>query len=128
MGGKMSPVKVLYRDFPKCETVSKLIDRHVDKIEKLYENIVSCNVVVSRPHHHSQKGRIYHLQIRLHLPKADIIINRDTENQTHEEIHAAISDAFSAAESQLEHYVRRRRDLGKNRKIKMLAKRALAFD
>lgn len=103
----MIPYDVVYRDFPESPAVTSVIEKYIEKIEKFGKSqIVSCHVVVSAPHRHQHKGKIYHIQIRMHVGKKDIIVDHEREqDHSHEEITVAIRDAFSAAERQLRDYV-----------------------
>ncbi len=101
------PYDIVYRDFPESEAITTTISKYIEKIEKFGRNqIVSCHVVVAAPHRHHHKGKIYHIQIRMHVGNKDIIVDHEREqDHSHEEINVAIRDAFSAAERQLKDYV-----------------------
>lgn len=94
----------------------------MNHLEKFYDAILSCRIVVSAPHRHKNKGKIYHIQMRLHVAGKDLIINRAPEKtQDHEDIFLAIHDSFSIAIRQLEDFVKRRRSLKKGyRKLEAL--------
>ena len=62
------PVRLAYRNSDPSEAVSAVIQNKVDKLEQFYDRIVSCRVVVSSPHRHHHKGKIFHIGIRLGLP------------------------------------------------------------
>ena len=103
----MIPLQIQYRDFPESEAVSANIWDAVADLEKFDDRIISCHVTIGRPHRSKTKGRIYHIQIRLHVPGSDIVINREPEmNHAHEDIDVAIRDAFVAAKRRLEEFVR----------------------
>jgi len=86
-----------------------------DRIDKLisYTNnmkILSCDVVVARPHRQGHKGNIYHIEIRLHVPGDYIIIDKEPEkNHAHEDIYVAVRDAFDALERKLDNFIQKRR-------------------
>ncbi|MEY4615163.1 MAG: hypothetical protein RJB66_123 [Pseudomonadota bacterium] len=104
------PFKLQFRDIEKDERIYNVIWDHVDKLERIYQRIVSCEVTVAAPHRHKMNGLIYHIQIRLYVPGDDIFITTETEkNGAHKDVHVAIRDAFDAAQRKLEDLVRKER-------------------
>ena len=103
----MIPLQIQYRNFPESEAVSAAIWEAVADLEKVDDHIISCHVTISCPHRKQNKGRIYHAQVRLHLAGADIVINREPEqDHAHEDIYIAVRDAFLAAKRRVDEYVR----------------------
>ncbi len=123
-GGLMKfPFRIQFRDVEKSDVVYNDIWDHADKLEKFYDRIVSCEVIVSAPHQSKKEGIIYHVQIRLHVPSKDIFINNEREkNGAHADIHVAIRDAFDAAKRKLEDVIRIERGIVKSRNVPLHAK------
>lgn len=83
---------------------------HVDKLESFCRDIIGCHVVLSQPHRHPRRGRLWSVRIDLVVPGVDIIVNRThCRDQAHEDPLVALRDAFRAAERRLEEHVRERR-------------------
>ena len=110
------PFKLQFRDMERSDKLYNLVWDHVEQLEKFYDRIVSCEVVLSAPHKHKKHGLIYHVQIRLFVPGEDIFINYEPEiNGAHKEAHVAIRDAFDAARRKLEDLIRRERGIVKEK-------------
>ena len=103
----MIDLKIQYLGFSESTAVSAAVWEYVEHIEKIYGRIMSCNVVISHPHRKHQKGGIYHVKIRLHMPGGDIFIDKEPEkNHAHEDIYVALRDAFDSAKRKLEDFTR----------------------
>jgi ribosome-associated translation inhibitor RaiA len=103
------PLQVQFRDIAHTDAVENAVWIHAEKLERLYNRIVSCHVVISAPHRRRQQGRIFHVQVRLALPGESIFVNCEPEkDESHEEVYVAIHDAFAAVQRKLADFVRRR--------------------
>lgn len=108
------PLQIQFRGIEKSDFVYNDIWDHIEKLERFYDRIVSCRVLVSLPHQHRHKGRIYHVQIYLFLPGGEIYITSDPEkNEAHADVYVAVRDAFSAARRRLEDFIRKERGVVK---------------
>lgn len=101
----MVPLKIDYKNYPENRDLNPLIQEQVDKLEKHFQRITSCHVVISKPHNHHHNGHNYHVHLDVHLPGNVIAITRESErDERHEEIEPAIRDAFKIAKRQLQQY------------------------
>ena len=104
------PLHISYTDFEPSEALNETIEKKADKLTKYSDRITNCEVIVSAPHKH-KKQKIYHIQIRLHVPGAELIVNREPEKDySHNDIKVAVRDAFDAMARQLEDFVQKKRD------------------
>lgn len=102
------PVEITFRDIEKSESVEARIRDHVDKLERFYDRIIRVEVVVQTPHRHHQKGRQFHVRVRVEIPGQDIVTSHDPgPDETHEDVYVALRDTFQATRRQLEDYVRK---------------------
>ena len=104
------------------------IRREAAKLDRYFDHILSCRVVIEAPHKVRLHDGGYHLRIGIGLPGNDIIIKHDaahysatapaengrwtkrTEPQPgFQDVHVTIRDAFAAARRKLEDYARRLR-------------------
>ena len=80
------------------------------KLERFYERIMGCRVVleaVTRRHH---QGNLYRVRIDLTVPGRELVVSREPgKDHAHEDVYVAIRDAFDAMRRQLEDYARKRR-------------------
>lgn len=103
----MIDLKIQFLGFAESEAISAAVWDHVESLEKISDKIMSCHVVISRPHRKQHQGNIFHVKLRLHMPGADIIIDKDPgKNHAHEDVYVAIRDAFLAARRKVEDFVR----------------------
>jgi cold shock CspA family protein len=107
-GERMIDTKIQFLNFDESESVGKTIQSHLETLEKITNRITSCHVVISRPHRKQLKGNIFHVKLRVQLPGATIVIDKDPgKNQAHQDVYVAVRDAFWAAKRKVEDYVRK---------------------
>jgi cold shock CspA family protein len=83
---------------------------HVAQLERLWDRITGCHVVIAQPHRHHRSGRLYSVRVDLVVPGGEIVVNRDHHlDHAHADVHVALRDAFLAARRRLEDHVRRLR-------------------
>lgn len=104
------PLQITFRDMPRSDAVEAKIRERAEKLDKFYDSIMSCRVVVEAPHGHHHQGKHYHIRIDLTVPQGELVVSKDKhDNRTHEDVYVAIRDAFDAAQRQLKEYVRKQR-------------------
>jgi ribosomal subunit interface protein len=90
--------------------VEKRIREKADKLARLSERIIDCQVTVEMPHKHQHKGVVYRVNVDVTLPGGEIVANRSPDaDHSHEDVYVAIRDAFDAATRQLESRVQKQR-------------------
>jgi len=103
----MIPLQITWRDIDKSEAVEASVREHAEKLDQFCDHINSCRVVIEAPHHHKNKGNIFHISIDITAPGKEIAVTRDpSKHQAHEDMYVAIRDAFNAARRQVQEYVR----------------------
>ena len=107
------PVDITFKEIPPSDAVTARINEWVDKLERIYDRIVRCEVVVETPHRHHRNGRHYHVRARLTLPRGELVASHDPGPEgAHEDVYVALRDTFTALRRQLEEHVRKlRRDV-----------------
>lgn len=104
------PVLVTFRNMDRSDAIEAEIGERVARLEKFFDRISSCDVIVEAPHRHQKKGKHYVVRVRLVLPGQEILVDRDPkDSRDRSDIRIAIRDAFAAAQRRLQDYVRRRR-------------------
>lgn len=99
------PCQITFRDIPPSEAVEAKIRQKVEKLNRFYDRIISCRVIIEVPHQHHHQGQIYQVSIDLTLPGGELVINRHpSQHQSHENLYVAIRDAFNAAQRKLKSY------------------------
>ncbi|HYB90510.1 MAG TPA: HPF/RaiA family ribosome-associated protein [Candidatus Binataceae bacterium] len=96
------PLKITARDFELTEPMDREIRERVEALERYFERISGCEVVVEAPVHHHRKGGPFRVRIRMTVPRGEIEVN----HQAVDDLAVAIRDAFDAARRRLEDHVR----------------------
>jgi ribosome-associated translation inhibitor RaiA/cold shock CspA family protein len=103
-----TPVDITFREIERSEAVEARIQDWVGKLERVFDRIMSCEVLVETPHRHHLKGRQFHVRIKLTVPGGEIVSSHDPgPDEAHEDVYVALRDAFLATKRQLEEYVRK---------------------
>lgn len=102
--------QICFDDIPIDEQVREAALDAIADLEKLSDRITGCQVVISQPHRHHQRGRLYSVRIELFVPGAELVVNRDHHlDHSHEDALVALRDAFLVARRLLEDHVHRLR-------------------
>jgi cold shock CspA family protein len=119
-----------------AELEAEILDR-ISRLEKFYEGLVSCRVLVEVPHRHRRDGRHFHVTIELTVPNGEAIVIshepslhgplKDTGSAEHlkgSETDAvrrygrvAVHDAFNLARRRLQDFARRQRKAVKSHEM-----------
>jgi cold shock CspA family protein/ribosome-associated translation inhibitor RaiA len=102
------PVEITFRDIERSEAVEARIRDWVEKLDRIFDRIVRCEVVVDDPHRRHHKGHQYYVRVRLTVPGSEIVSSHSPgDDGAHEDVYVAVRDAFLATKRQLEDYVRK---------------------
>lgn len=85
--------------------VESLIRKRTDKLERFYDRLTSCRVVIDKPAKSQKNGTPFKVRIHIGVPGQEITIDRQQET----DIIAAVHSAFDAATRKLQEYARTRR-------------------
>lgn len=78
------------------------IRERIDRLEKIHDGIISCRVVVERPHQNRQTGNPYRCRVELSLPrKRELVASKEEMTERHVELRTVVGRAFDAMEKQL---------------------------
>ncbi len=103
------PLQITFRNMEPSEAVEANIREKAGKLDKFYDQIMGCRVVVEEHHQHHHKGKLFHIRIDLTVPDKELVVSREhDQDHAHEDVYVAIRDAFDAVRRQLEDYSRRR--------------------
>jgi ribosomal subunit interface protein len=98
-----TPLQITIRDVEHSVALEAHIRDKANKLDKFYDRIMSCRVVVDMPHKHHHQGRQFNVRIDIGVPGDEIVIDRDH----HEDVYVALRDAFDAAKRMLEDHARK---------------------
>lgn len=99
------PLQISLRGIEHSEALDNAIREKADKLERYYDRIMSCRVVLGLAERHKRHGKRFSARIDLKVPGGEIAITR----QHDEEIQVALRDAFDAACRKLEDHAREQR-------------------
>lgn len=77
--------------------------KRVDRLERYTDRITSCRIAVELPTgNHHQEGGPYRVRVDITVPGSELVASKEEE-----ELYAAIREAFTAAERQVESWSQR---------------------
>jgi hypothetical protein len=101
------PLAIAFHGLAHSSALEAWIRRWADKLERVYERIEAGEVVVEQPARHHRKGRQFRVRVRLRVPGADVVVDREPGiAAAHEDPFVAVRDTFAAARRQLEDHAR----------------------
>ena len=101
------PTTITFRSMDPSPAVESVVDRWVDRLSGEVAQIERCEVVVDLPHRHGRQGNVFHVGIQITIPHHVINVSTDHGvDHKHEDVYAALGDAFRAARRQLHDHVR----------------------
>lgn len=124
-----SKLQITYHEVKPSAALSRRISQEADKLEEYFDGIVSCRVVVDRPHlRHHRKGSPFELHIEIGVPRGTVVVHHQPSERRiirkegirrskrldvvpeRRDPYVAVRDAFDAAARRLEDYARRLRE------------------
>jgi ribosomal subunit interface protein len=107
----MIQVKIDYKNMSQSDALNEVINENIEKLEKIFDRITTCHVVVSLPHRSHVHGKVFHVHIDLHIPGNNIVITREPEkDDSHDDVYFAVREAFKVAKRKLQTHVDKMRD------------------
>ena len=112
------PLDITFRHMDPSPAVEARIREKIDELERYYDRIVGCRVVVEQDHRQHQKGNLFRIRLDITLPGKTIAIDRKgTKNQAHQDVYVTVRDAFAAAKRKIEDHARIRRGKVKSHEV-----------
>jgi ribosome-associated translation inhibitor RaiA len=109
------PVQITYRDMSSSPAIEQAVHERIAELERVYDRITSCRVMIEAPHHQHRKGNLFHVRIDLTVPGDELVVGRNpAAHHAHEDFNVALRDAFRAARRALREHARIRRGDIKN--------------
>jgi ribosomal subunit interface protein len=105
-----TPLQISFRHMDTSDAVEARIRSRIEELERFFDRIISCRVVVECRHPRQHQGNLFRVRVDLKVPGHEIVVGRDPEaHHAHEDVHVAIRDAFDAARRLLEDHIRKDR-------------------
>ncbi|MEJ2695946.1 MAG: ribosome-associated translation inhibitor RaiA [Candidatus Sulfobium sp.] len=99
------PLQITARDIDLTDAIKAEITEKAEKLDKFYDGIMRCRVVIESPRRHQHEGKLYSVHIYMTVPGSELMV----KNQLDKDLYVAIRDAFHDARRQLEDYSREQR-------------------
>lgn len=122
------PVQITFRNMEPSPWVEERIREEAARLDRFFDRITSCRVMVEAPHRHHQRGQQFHIRIELGVPGKELIVKHEPSlhgamtrggegewkkhleaHPEHKDAYLAIHDAFKDARRQLQNYSRKLR-------------------
>lgn len=101
------PLEIVFRNMERSDAIEARVQDKARRLERFFDKITRCRVVVEAPHRHHHHGKLYRIGIEIGVPGRRLVVSQaGPGDQAHEDVYVAIRDAFSAAVRQIEDYVR----------------------
>jgi len=110
-----TPLQITFRDAPHSDAIDGIVREKVSHLEKYFNNIISCHVVLSMPHRNHAQGNHFHVQINLEVPGEELVVKRESKDDAHDEGYNSINEAFNVMKKQLRTYADRLKERSKRR-------------
>ena len=104
------PVRVSFQGLDKVDEIETACLKEAERLERYYDRMTSCSVVVAVPHRHKTKGRKYEVRIDMSVPGQELAVTRVPPEHDEEPLEVAVHEAFKTARRRLEDYVSKRAD------------------
>jgi len=102
------PLQITSRNFELTDAIEDAIQEQAEKLNRIYDQIVRCEVVLEAPHQRQTKGVIYNVRINLTVPGGQIQVKKEP----HEDLYVSINRAFDRSHRQLKQFIsQQRRDV-----------------
>ena len=99
------PLQISLHGIAHSDALQGAIRRKAERLERYYDRIIGCRVVLELAARHQRKGRQHAVHITLKVPGSELAVTREHD----EDLQVALREAFSAARRRLEDYARVRR-------------------
>lgn len=94
--------EIAFRNVEPSQTLKEQIVDHIDRLDELDDQLITCRVMVELRDHRHRRGNLYHVRIDVTRPGAEIVVDRHPpKHDAHEDIQQAVGEAFDAARKRL---------------------------
>jgi ribosome-associated translation inhibitor RaiA len=98
---------VTFRHCEKSTTLVGDITDRAEKLQKYFDRIIGCHVMVEAPHQRHAKGNSYQVRIDLKVPGKELVARNEIDiNRSSEDPYFAVHEAFEVMKRELQDYVR----------------------
>ncbi len=99
------PLQITARDFELTDAIESAIREQTEKLDRIYGQIVRCEVVLEAPHQRRTKGALYNVRINISVPGSRIQVKKEL----HEDLYVSINHAFDKIHRRLDQFISQQR-------------------
>ena len=99
------PLQISFHGIEQSNALHDAIRKKAEKLERYYDRISSCRVVLEVAGHHKGKGNQFTVRIDMKVPGGEIAVTHEHDA----DVQIALREAFDAARRRLEDYARTQR-------------------
>lgn len=105
------PLQLQFRNLEPDRRVEEKIRHRVSRLDTMCDDLVSCRVLVGKPHEHTTSGSPWRVKIELRVPPGHelVVHKKPGDHDLEDSLETVVNNAFDAAERQLKELVDRRR-------------------
>jgi ribosomal subunit interface protein len=105
-------LQITFHGLDHSDAIEARIREKAATLERVAQQVIGLRVTVDAPHGRHHKGTLYSVRIDVRMPNGEFAVSRThRHDHSHEDVYAAIRDAFDAATRQVESHLRRQRDI-----------------
>lgn len=96
------PLQVTFRNMPHSDAIEAKINEKSGKLDRFFDRIMACRVVVEESQRRQHQGKLYSVRIDITVPGKEVAVSKHED----EDVYVAIRDAFNAAARLLDEHGR----------------------
>ncbi len=106
------PMEIACKGLEKTGALERTIEKNAERLEKVCDHIISCRIVIERPHEHPDQGNDHRITLIVRVPpNREVVVKRSsTEGDMHDTLTSVINDVFQTASRQCRELARLQRD------------------
>ncbi|TCW70063.1 MULTISPECIES: HPF/RaiA family ribosome-associated protein [Burkholderia] len=103
------PFELVFQGVSHSDALEAAVARHISKLDRVRQDITRCRIEVELDEKHHQQGKPFNVRIRIIAPGHELVSSKEH----HEDVYAALRNAFGNVTRMLEDSARKRRGRGK---------------
>lgn len=105
------PLEISFRGVEKNKDMEDLIQKEIEKLERICDSIIRAHISVERPQKHQETGNPYRVRISISVPRNPelVAVQEPGEEDMHKPLHAVIKSTFKKSRRQLKKYMAKRK-------------------
>ncbi len=101
------PLEISFHGIDLHQGLHELVASKLGTLERTCGHISSCRVAVEQPQHHRRNGNAYRVRIEMNVPPSHsvVVVHESLGGPVHEQMEAAVREAFVIARRRLQKLV-----------------------